>query len=380
MTKFQTVRRPTAGLIGRLKRIEERLLRKARPEFQVSSYVRGARVAIDYLLHAFLKYSQRAEFAFVVPDARREEFERWVAINRQDDACQILRTYAATEVPGRGLADCVPDIWLNLHGDVNFALRVRDRLSDRMYPTVTVQHGLSAHFLLYDRFLRTMLTPSYACDSIVCTSNACKRAVANLLEGVAAAFHEQLGGAIGFSGRLDVIPLCVDTDQLLPRDKTTMRRQLGVPQDALMLLYVGYLSQAKADLVPLLRLVRELVDHNQNSKLQFIVAGTGPESYGMALQRLIEELGLTRAVTFYREVSDRVKAQLLAAADIFVAPCDSMQESFGLTPVEAMACGLPQVVADWSGYRETVVHGETGFLIPTCWGSAMETSALRARC
>ena len=42
-----------------------------------------------------------------------------------------------------------------------------------------------------------------------------------------------------------------------------------------------------------------------------------------------------------------------------------MQETFGLTPIEAMACGVPQVVADWDGYRETVVEGETGFRVPT---------------
>jgi len=73
-----------------------------------------------------------------------------------------------------------------------------------------------------------------------------------------------------------------------------------------------------------------------------------------------------------RELSDSRKEQLLGAADIFVAPCDSIQESFGLTPVEAMSCGLPQVVADWDGYRDTVLHGETGFLVPTYWGRCDE--------
>ena len=46
---------------------------------------------------------------------------------------------------------------------------------------------------------------------------------------------------------------------------------------------------------------------------------------------------------------------------------DTISESFGLAPVEAMACGLPQIVTDWDGHRDTVVHGETGFLIPTYW-------------
>ena len=44
---------------------------------------------------------------------------------------------------------------------------------------------------------------------------------------------------------------------------------------------------------------------------------------------------------------------------------DNIQETFGLTPVEAMAAGLPCVVSDWNGYKDTVADGETGFRIPT---------------
>ena len=42
-----------------------------------------------------------------------------------------------------------------------------------------------------------------------------------------------------------------------------------------------------------------------------------------------------------------------------------MQESFGLTPIEAMAAGLPRVISDWDGYRDSVTEGEDGFLIRT---------------
>jgi D-inositol-3-phosphate glycosyltransferase len=61
------------------------------------------------------------------------------------------------------------------------------------------------------------------------------------------------------------------------------------------------------------------------------------------------------------------KEQLYAAADVFVSPIDNIQETFGLTPLEAMACGIPQIVSNWDGYRDTVVDGETGFLVPTYW-------------
>ena len=54
-----------------------------------------------------------------------------------------------------------------------------------------------------------------------------------------------------------------------------------------------------------------------------------------------------------------------AAADIFYSLVDNPQETFGLTPVEAMAAGIPVIVSDWDGYRYTVTDGLEGFLIPT---------------
>jgi hypothetical protein len=69
-----------------------------------------------------------------------------------------------------------------------------------------------------------------------------------------------------------------------------------------------------------------------------------------------------------------------AAGDIFVSLADGIQETFGLTPVEAMAAGLPVVVTDWNGYRDTVRDEIDGFRIHT-WapgpGLSGEHNALR---
>jgi hypothetical protein len=61
----------------------------------------------------------------------------------------------------------------------------------------------------------------------------------------------------------------------------------------------------------------------------------------------------------------QLRAAAWAAADVFISLSDNIQESFGLAPVEAMAAGLPCVVSDWDGYRDTVADGQTGFFIPT---------------
>jgi hypothetical protein len=67
----------------------------------------------------------------------------------------------------------------------------------------------------------------------------------------------------------------------------------------------------------------------------------------------------------FRSMSPRFPDGLWAAGDIFLSLIDNMQESFGLTPIEAMAAGMPRVISDWDGYRDSVKQGEDGFLIRT---------------
>ena len=64
-----------------------------------------------------------------------------------------------------------------------------------------------------------------------------------------------------------------------------------------------------------------------------------------------------------RNADERAKAW--AAADVFCSLSDNIQETFGISPIEAMAAGLPVVVSDWDGYKDTVRHGVDGFRVPT---------------
>jgi hypothetical protein len=57
--------------------------------------------------------------------------------------------------------------------------------------------------------------------------------------------------------------------------------------------------------------------------------------------------------------------EMWAASDVFISLVDNIQETFGITPLEAMAAGLPVIVSDWDGYRYTVRDGVEGALIPT---------------
>jgi hypothetical protein len=61
---------------------------------------------------------------------------------------------------------------------------------------------------------------------------------------------------------------------------------------------------------------------------------------------------------------------LLQAADCFISLPDNPQEAFGYSVLEAMACGLPIIGADWDGLKETI-SPDVGIRVPTVWGPAM---------
>lgn len=166
------------------------------------------------------------------------------------------------------------------------------------------------------------------------------------------------------------LPLSVDTDRFVPRDRAEARDAVGLPRGAFVILWIGRISaHDKADLLPLLRAFRRLVDVHPHRELLLVIGGNGEERYLTAIRTEAAALGVAERLVL-RPVPVEERHLMHAAADVFVSPIDNVQETLGITPIEAMACGVPQVVADWNGYRDTVVDGETGFRIPTYWGAA----------
>jgi hypothetical protein len=129
----------------------------------------------------------------------------------------------------------------------------------------------------------------------------------------------------------------------------------------------------KADLLPLLMAFADVRHYaralggDAARPVMLVIAGADPFGQRVILEHQARALGVADDVRIYTQFDASRKAAFYGAADIFVAPVDNVQESFGLAPVEAMACGVPQVVADWDGYRDTVAHEQTGLRVPTVW-------------
>jgi len=144
-----------------------------------------------------------------------------------------------------------------------------------------------------------------------------------------------------------IIPNGLDTEDFSPRDKAFSRDTLGVPRDKKVVLFVADSSAIKRkgfeQLAQALRLLRNRSD-------LFLLSVGGGNSNVADLPQL--HLG--------RISNDRMLSVIYSAADVFVIP--SLQESFGQTVTESLACGTPVVGFNTGGIPDMVRPGVTGYL------------------
>ena len=308
-------------------------------------------------IHALLKHSSSTRFVcspFAVDDVRRE----------------------VMSVGGRGvehLGDLIKNgqgetnAWIDFAGDVVRPHRFRRRIGGT-YPIGIIQHSVSYGYALHSWFLPLLLGDVRACDSVLCTTTAAKESIRKILDHVAEDMNAEHGTHLKYKGRLDIVPAGVDVEHFKPVSKMKARKRFGISQDEVVILFAGRISaQDKADLAPFMRVFADLVKARPN--LRLILAGAARGDEMKVLGRVATDLGVMGRITALGLVPHELLPEIYSAADVFVSPADSMPETFGLTCVEAMACGVPVVASDWNGYKDTVVHGETGFLVPTYMSS-----------
>lgn len=167
--------------------------------------------------------------------------------------------------------------------------------------------------------------------------------------------------------KIAVIPCGFDPQELWPVDRAKARRMLGLPEEEKVVLQLGRLVPRKGvDTViqGFARAVRQM-----DSPARLVVVGGEAEIPDPQLtpeigrlQKIAAREGLGDQVVFTGRRGRQALKYYYSAADVFVSI--PWYEPFGITPVEAMACGVPVIGSNVGGIRYTVRHGETGFLIP----------------
>ena len=219
-----------------------------------------------------------------------------------------------------------------------------------------------------DALANLITAPVQPWDAVICTSTAVKDNVTRLLQAQADYLQARLSISQLVLPQLPVIPLGIHTaDFAFSADqKAAARDALGVSPDTLVVLFMGRLSfHAKAH--PL-AMYQALEVAAKASGKEVLLVECGWHANEFIEKAYVDAARMTcpsvRVVTLDgREAEARQTAW--AGADVFCSLSDNIQETFGIVPIEAMAAGLPVVVSDWDGYKDTVRDGIDGFRIPT---------------
>jgi glycosyltransferase involved in cell wall biosynthesis len=186
---------------------------------------------------------------------------------------------------------------------------------------------------------------------------------ADAFVALSSAIERELLAAGVEPGRVHRIPNGVDTELFRPappRDRAAIRRSLGLPDQGPLVVYTGRLVSYKG-LPLLLRVWREIAGSVPDARLVLVGEGSGDIANCEAeLRAFVGANALEHRVTFTGPVTD--VHTYLQASDVFAFPTEN--EAFGLSLVEAMACGLACVATAAGGVTDIVTDGRDGLLVP----------------
>ena len=235
---------------------------------------------------------------------------------------------------------------------------IRNFMSDKPFAITGVTHSIAnEHFLSWA--LLANANGIGEGDCLICTTPTAEKVIDSAISKLRETQPDFL------AAQTAVIPLGLPLDTFRI-EHAPPREKFGFLDDEFLILSLARFNpHFKLDYLPLLNLV-SLLRERLRRPFRLILAGaSGDGSYANLVKEFVEKFELQNWVSFILDPHDESKLALYRNADVFLTLSDNIQETFGLTVIEAMAAGLPIVASDWNGYKSLVEHGVTGFLVPT---------------
>jgi N-acetyl-alpha-D-glucosaminyl L-malate synthase BshA len=217
--------------------------------------------------------------------------------------------------------------------------------------TITTLHGTDVTILGSD--------PSYRETVAFCIDQS------DAVTAVSASLRDDTRRDMPVKSDIVVIPNFLDCEFHRRAPDPALRARFCAPDEKLVTHISNLRPVKQVDAV-----VRVFAKIRERVAARLLVVGEGPELG--RIEQLIDQLGVSAHVELIGEAQDVIA--LLSIADLFLLP--SLQESFGLSALEAMACGVPVVASKVGGLPEVVVDGVTGFLHPPDAVDRMAASAI----
>jgi alpha-maltose-1-phosphate synthase len=225
--------------------------------------------------------------------------------------------------------------------------------------------GYTPHLVLHPQRYGVQAIPWFVADGYVA---GYREALGDLpLILVTSEWVREVYARDGLDGKaFEVLPVGCDTSAFIPRDRNdpqvrAVRESLGVDEDQIMVLTIGGDAASKGAQEVMQALA--LIDHKAPKYKYVCKVWPQPRTDRQNLEdiQLATNLGIEKNVVFTTSrISRNFMPYLMAACDIYAAP--SRLEGFGMSQVEANACGKPVIGIRAMGMLDTLVHKQTAFL------------------
>lgn len=321
--------------------------------------LKGRHVAGESFLNGFFRHSGLSSFT---------------CCTHHPEHAQVFAEMANKAAPGRSIVNIPIDVpeklagagCLFLPGPALDGFAWRRRAGDqRAYSLCGITHTTAESPEMFGALVTGPVQPW---DALICTSQAARASVQSLILPYADYLRERLGATAAPLPHMPVIPLGVDGGAFrFPVGvREEERARYGIAPGDIAVLFVGRLVfHAKAHPYPMYAAL-ERAARVTGRRIHLIQAGWFPNDHVQAAfvegaRRYCPSVN----ALFLDGRAPGVRGRIWAVGDIFASLADNVQETFGITPIEAMAAGIPCVVSDWNGYRDTVRDGVDGFRVPT---------------
>ncbi len=327
----------------------------------------GRNAAGESFLRGFVTYSQATQFWLQV---QKMEHAQHFA----DTAARLGRTEPVQVVDNRSLGR-LAEPGVVYHPGPGIGLHAWQRAlaggagAHRAWSLCGITHTTSSAFAM-DAIAELLSAPVQPWDALICTSAAVRDNVQRVLQAQLVYLEQRLGVTRCVLPQLPVIALGVHTHDFTftAAQKAQARQTLGADDMTHVVLFMGRLSfHAKAHPLAMYQaLERAAQGLPAGQRVLLVECGwhaNAPVAAAFAASAALACPGVRVLTLDGRKAAHRQTAW--AGADVFCSLSDNIQETFGIVPVEAMASGIPVVVSDWDGYRDTVRDGVDGFRVPT---------------
>ncbi len=321
----------------------------------------GRNAAGESFLRGFLQHSQASTF--------------WVQVQRTEHAqhfaqtAQALQRREAVKAVDKSSLGALAQAGVVHHPGPGIGPHAFQRagFGHKAWSLCGITHTTSSAGAM-DALIELITSPVQPWDAVICTSTAVKSNVTRLLQAQVDYLRDRLGVTKLVLPQLPVIPLGIHTQDFAftTDQRVAARAALAADEHTLVVLFMGRLSfHAKAHPLAMYQALEAAAQATGKHVVLVECGWHANEFIGKAYADAARlACPSVRVLTLDgRKAEDRQTAW--AGADVFCSLSDNIQETFGIVPIEAMAAGLPVVVSDWDGYKDTVRDGIDGFRIPT---------------